>query len=269
MTGGISSLRKSPMSKTFSPTIRTPNSGSAKILHYHDSLYGVLGVFQGAPLRLDIPAWMDLAFAGVPESVAARSIEDCAVRTWVLPLGEPFRHSSRIRTSLCSRMSFARNSTATTGLRRKTIFIRYGRAGEVAAQGLLRPRPDAYQRNRRPAEANRGTQAAHPAYLTRVLPQNSCFADKQAAPPIKLHPIPRCRPLLRNSCYEFRDEQAAPQKMSASTQTVETCASLGLNTHLGTRYSPTVPDWSRAPRTLLQCMRARCWAWSNCRLKQR
>lgn len=69
-----------------------PNAqfGGTDDLHYDDSYYRVLGVFQGAPLHLDIAAWMDLAFGGVPESAAARTIENCAVRTWVLPLGEPF-----------------------------------------------------------------------------------------------------------------------------------------------------------------------------------
>jgi hypothetical protein len=64
--------------------------GVSDDLHYYDSFYKVLGVFQGAPLRLDIPSWLDLAFAGIPEKVVARAIEHCAARTWVLPLGEPF-----------------------------------------------------------------------------------------------------------------------------------------------------------------------------------
>lgn len=55
-----------------------------------DSFYRVLGVFQGGKLYLDNAAWIDMAAAGIPESVAGRVIENCAVRTWVLPLGEPF-----------------------------------------------------------------------------------------------------------------------------------------------------------------------------------
>jgi hypothetical protein len=57
---------------------------------YRDSFYRVLGVFQGGQLHLDSAAWIDLALAGIPGSVAARTLENCAVRTWVLPLGEPF-----------------------------------------------------------------------------------------------------------------------------------------------------------------------------------
>jgi len=39
-----------------------------------------LAIFQGAPLHLDIPSWMDLALAGIPESIAARAIEHCNVK---------------------------------------------------------------------------------------------------------------------------------------------------------------------------------------------
>jgi hypothetical protein len=65
--------------------------GASDDLHYDDSYYGVLGAFQGAPRHLDMAVWMDLSFAGFPESIAARAIENCSVRTWVLPLGEPFQ----------------------------------------------------------------------------------------------------------------------------------------------------------------------------------
>jgi len=37
-------------------------------------------IFQGAPLHIDIPSWMDLALAGIPESIAARAIEHCNVK---------------------------------------------------------------------------------------------------------------------------------------------------------------------------------------------
>jgi len=49
-----------------------------------------LAIFQGAPLHIDIPSWMDLALAGIPESIAARAIEHCNVKAWIIPLGEPF-----------------------------------------------------------------------------------------------------------------------------------------------------------------------------------
>jgi hypothetical protein len=64
--------------------------GTSDTLHYSDVFYKVLAVFQGGPLHLDIPPWMDLAFAGIPESVVARAITLCTVRAWILPLGEPF-----------------------------------------------------------------------------------------------------------------------------------------------------------------------------------
>ncbi len=63
-----------------------------------DSFYRALGVFQGGKLQLDNAAWIDLAFAGIPQSVAARAIDNCTVPTWVLPLGEPFAMRSTYGT---------------------------------------------------------------------------------------------------------------------------------------------------------------------------
>jgi hypothetical protein len=43
--------------------------------------------------------------AGIPESIAARAIEHCNVKAWIIPLGEPF-----IQPSWLSRQPLSRDS---------------------------------------------------------------------------------------------------------------------------------------------------------------
>lgn len=58
--------------------------------HYTDSEYRVVAIFRGAPLPIDVPAWMDLAFGGVNEGVLTRFITHCRIPAWVMPQGEAF-----------------------------------------------------------------------------------------------------------------------------------------------------------------------------------
>ena len=58
--------------------------------HYPSYYYRVLSVWNGHPLRVDFTTWMDLAYAGVDEKYIARFVEGCAVKTWILPVGDPF-----------------------------------------------------------------------------------------------------------------------------------------------------------------------------------
>ena len=58
--------------------------------HYPSYYYRVLSVWNGHPLYVDFTAWTDLAYVGVDEKYITRFIEGCAVRTWILPVGNPF-----------------------------------------------------------------------------------------------------------------------------------------------------------------------------------
>jgi len=58
--------------------------------HYPSYYYQVLSVWNGHPLRVSFTAWMDLAYVGVDEKYITRFVEGCAVKTWILPVGNPF-----------------------------------------------------------------------------------------------------------------------------------------------------------------------------------
>jgi hypothetical protein len=58
--------------------------------HYESYFYRVLSVWNGQPLHVDFTAWMDLAYGGVDEKYITRFVERCTVKTWILPVGNPF-----------------------------------------------------------------------------------------------------------------------------------------------------------------------------------
>jgi hypothetical protein len=62
--------------------------------HYSSYFYRVLSVWNGRPQHVDFSLWMDLAHAGVAEEHIVRFIKGCAVPTWILPLGAPFRQTN-------------------------------------------------------------------------------------------------------------------------------------------------------------------------------
>jgi hypothetical protein len=62
--------------------------------HYPSYYYQVLSVWNGHPLRVSFTAWMDLAYVGVDEKYITRFVERCAVKTWILPVGNPFMQTN-------------------------------------------------------------------------------------------------------------------------------------------------------------------------------
>jgi len=68
--------------------------GVSDASHYRDTNYRPIAVFHGAYPHIDLTAWTDLAYAGVPESTIEWMIARWRVPVWILPGGEPFSISN-------------------------------------------------------------------------------------------------------------------------------------------------------------------------------
>ena len=78
--------------KTYLDSYPEAQIGVSDREHYSSYFYRVLSVWDGRPLHVDFSVWMDLAYIGVDEENIMRFIKECALPTWILPLGTPFTH---------------------------------------------------------------------------------------------------------------------------------------------------------------------------------
>jgi len=54
---------------------------------YPRTVYRVVGIFAGAPIGIDMVAWMDLQFGGVSDEAVERLLIGCHAPLWIIPKG--------------------------------------------------------------------------------------------------------------------------------------------------------------------------------------
>jgi hypothetical protein len=52
---------------------------------YRITYYRVVGIFAGAPIGIDVPAWMDLKLGDVPDDTVERLLIGCGSPFWIIP----------------------------------------------------------------------------------------------------------------------------------------------------------------------------------------
>jgi hypothetical protein len=55
---------------------------------YRLTYYRIVGIVAGAPVGIEIPAWIDLKLGGVPEEPVERLLANCSTPFWIIPNGE-------------------------------------------------------------------------------------------------------------------------------------------------------------------------------------
>jgi hypothetical protein len=64
--------------------------GISDNIHYSDSWYRPLAIYQNAPLHFDFAAWLDVSYGGGKEADIIWMVDGCRIPAWIIPVGEPF-----------------------------------------------------------------------------------------------------------------------------------------------------------------------------------